>query len=211
MGSIPMSYCAVLFYKHSGVAKDKALAMKMAAIAAAESSCDPKAKGGPNSNGTYDYGLWQINGGAWADLVKEPDIFQPMYNASAAGVVYKKQGLSAWSVYGGENYRKNLEAVKNQLQGQSWEEIASSKDYNKAIYTGSSNVSDINSAADAANPLGGIAKMWDLTPVTDFLKTQMAVIGVFALAMLFIVLGLYLLIKPALPPVSINPLPIKTK
>lgn len=211
MSSVPMSYCAVLFYNSSGQAKDKALAMKMAAIAAAESSCDPKAKGGPNSNGTYDHGLWQINDGAWPDLVKIPEIYDPLYNVGIAGRVYRLQGLSAWSTYGGEKYKKNLEAVRSLMAGQSWDEITASKDYNKFINTGKSSVSDINSASDAANPIGGLAKMWDLTPVTDFLKTQLAVVGVFALAMLFIVLGLYLLIKPALPPVSVNPLPIKTK
>ena len=210
-----MSYCAVLFYQKSGVAKDKALAMKMAAIAAAESSCDPKAKGGPNSNGTYDHGLWQINDGAWPDLVKGKDIYSPIYNAYAAGIVYKKQGLSAWSTYGGENYRKNLEAVRSLMVGQSWDELGSSKDYLKFISSGVSAVPDVARGSDAANPVDSIGKaigsVWDLTPVANFFKMQIAVVGVFALAMLLIVLGLYLLVKPALPPISVNPLPIKTK
>lgn len=189
--------------------------MKMAAIAGAESSCDPKAKGGPNSNGTYDYGLWQINDGAWPDLVKVPEIFDPLYNVGAAGRVYRLQGLSAWSTYGGEKYRKNLEAVRSQMAGQSWDEITASKDYNRFINSGTSGVSDINAGDDAASPIDSIGKalgtMWDLSPLTNFFKTQMAVMGVFSLAMVFIILGLYLLVKPALPPVSVNPLPIKTK
>lgn len=210
-----MSYCAILFYEKSGVAKDKALAMKMAAIAGAESSCNPKAKGGPNSNGTYDHGLWQINDGAWPDLVKGKDIYSPIYNAYAAGVVYKKQGLSAWSTYGGETYKKNLEAVRSLMAGQPWDKLASSKDYLKFISSGVSAVPDAahNTDNPLGDPVGSIGKalgnVWDLSSVTDFLKMQMATMGVFALAMLLLALGLYLLVKPVLPPVSINPLPIK--
>jgi hypothetical protein len=208
MGNLPIQYVAVLWYDRSGVGRDKALAMKMAAIAAAESSLNPKAKGGPNSNGTFDHGLWQINDVHNPDLTR---IYNPVYNASIAGEIYKKQGLNAWSAYGNELYKKNLDAVQNALKGQSWGDIEASSDYQKAINSGESAVSDINSAGDAANPIGGLAKMWDLTPVADFFRMQIAVVGVFALAMLLIVLGLYILVKPALPPVSVNPLPIKTK
>lgn len=67
-----------------------------AAIALAESSGRTHARGGPNSNGSYDYGLWQINSVHGADKRNWSD---PSTNAAMAYAVYRSQGWRAWTVY----------------------------------------------------------------------------------------------------------------
>lgn len=69
------------------------------AVAFAESGFNATAINRSNSNGSTDYGLWQINSvhnfpevanGTWRD---------PKVNASMALRVYRRQGWNAWSVY----------------------------------------------------------------------------------------------------------------
>ncbi|KAF4518951.1 hypothetical protein B566_EDAN007737 [Ephemera danica] len=49
-----------------------------------ESRYNSAAKGGPNSNGSYDHGMWQINDNYWC----------------AGDMIYYRHGFSAWSTYG---------------------------------------------------------------------------------------------------------------
>lgn len=75
----------------------------MVAIALAESSGNPDATH-TNSNGSIDYGLWQINsvhniGG---------NLLDPATNAQAAKTVYDQQGLKAWSTYNSGAYTRYL-------------------------------------------------------------------------------------------------------
>ena len=86
------------------------VAQTMAAIALAESGGQVGAKGGPNSDGTYDYGLWQINtvnvnSHHWsvASLLGNPE-----YNAKAAVAIYKSAGFGAWSTYNSGAYKQFL-------------------------------------------------------------------------------------------------------
>lgn len=75
------------------------------AIAMAESGGDPTIKGGPNSNGTYDYGLFQINeihnpmAENWAD---------PVVNARMALKIYRDAGNKwiPWSTYKNRAHQK---------------------------------------------------------------------------------------------------------
>jgi Lysozyme like domain len=81
------------------------VAPQMAAIAIAESSGNPVATNN-DSDGTTDYGLWQINsihGFNSAGLTSNP-----AYNAEAAVAVYNSQGFGAWSTYGNSNYETAL-------------------------------------------------------------------------------------------------------
>ena len=77
------------------------VAQIMAAIAYAESA--GSATGGPNSDGTYDYGIWQINSSHGFNTQQLLDDAQ--YNASAAVQVFNGaaeatgNGFSAWSTY----------------------------------------------------------------------------------------------------------------
>ena len=83
-----------------------------AAIAMAESSGNPDAVH-QNTNGTTDYGLWQINtvhdsdswgGPGWAEACKG----NPILCAQRAYEVYRQQGWDAWTTYKSGAYKKYL-------------------------------------------------------------------------------------------------------
>lgn len=83
----------------------KSLAPVMAAIALAESSGRMNAIDN-DSNGSTDYGLWQINsvhGYNSAQLLSNAN-----YNAQAAVAVLNSQGLGAWTTYTSGAYRQYL-------------------------------------------------------------------------------------------------------
>lgn len=82
------------------------VAKTMAAIALAESGGRVGAIGGPNPNGTYDYGLWQINSSH--RYAKYKLLHDAGYNARAAVAVYHSQGLQAWSTYSSGAYKAFL-------------------------------------------------------------------------------------------------------
>lgn len=69
----------------------------MVAIAKAESKWRVEAVGGPNRNGTYDRGLFQINDVHRKDRNKL--VRDATYNTEVAYAIYKSQGLRAWSTY----------------------------------------------------------------------------------------------------------------
>lgn len=81
------------------------LANLMAAIAMAESSGRTNATN-TNTNGTTDYGLWQINSSHGYDASKL--LSDPLYNAKAAVAIEKSQGLGAWTTYTSGAYRQFL-------------------------------------------------------------------------------------------------------
>lgn len=76
----------------------------MVAIARAESGFNVGAVGGPNSNGTYDYGLFQINSVHGYDRGKLTS--DAAYNTHAAHDIYSSQGLRAWSTYNNGAYKQ---------------------------------------------------------------------------------------------------------
>lgn len=95
------------------------------AIAKAESGWSNTAKGGPNSDGTYDWGLWQIN-----DVHKPSDSVKhdPAANARAAYAIYSKAGnkFTPWATFNSGKYKQFLseskDAVKQlQSNGPDWE------------------------------------------------------------------------------------------
>jgi hypothetical protein len=61
------------------------------AIMRAESGARPNAIGGPNYNGTYDYGCWQIN--------NTPRALDPNIGAKIAWYKYNHSGWYPWTVY----------------------------------------------------------------------------------------------------------------
>jgi len=80
----------------------------MTCIASLESSYNCAAGPHENSNGTDDYGLFQINSGYWcsgpgtiANGCGHPcsDMFQCQTNAQCALEVYHQQGFTAWATY----------------------------------------------------------------------------------------------------------------
>jgi hypothetical protein len=86
------------------------------AIALTESSGNTDAIGGPNANGSHDYGLWQINDKAHPDLIseavkKDGSWKIPSKNFTMAVSVYTSQGFNAWSTYKYGLYGANLPAA----------------------------------------------------------------------------------------------------
>lgn len=80
------------------------LAPIMAAIALAESGGRVDAVGGPNSDGSYDYGLFQINS-VHSQFDKHRLVSDAAYNTRAAISVWRSQGLAAWSTYNSGAYQ----------------------------------------------------------------------------------------------------------
>jgi len=85
---------------------DPKLAVTMAAIALAESNGVIDAQSPPNTNGTIDRGLWQINSVHGYDAGKL--LSDPLYNARAAVAIERSQGLGSWSTWKSGAYKSHL-------------------------------------------------------------------------------------------------------
>lgn len=88
----------------------------MTAIAMAESSGRTDVTH-HNSDGSTDYGVWQINS-VHSDILALGNWADPAVNARMAFAVYKKQGYSAWSVFKSNSYLTHL-ATAQTAAGQS--------------------------------------------------------------------------------------------
>ncbi len=77
----------------------------MVAIAKAESGFRTEAIGGPNRNGTYDRGLFQINDVHKLD--RNRLVNDATYNTQMAKRIYDSQGLRAWATYTSGSWRKH--------------------------------------------------------------------------------------------------------
>lgn len=82
----------------------KAIAPVMAAIAIAESGGYEKRISPPNTDGTVDRGLWQIN-----SVHGKLSTTEATSNAASAVKIYKTQGLKAWTTYTNGAYKKELQ------------------------------------------------------------------------------------------------------
>lgn len=79
-------------------AQSRARTITAVAVALAESGGNPRARGGPNTNGTYDHGLWQINDVHRAQFANR-DIYDARVNLDVAQQVWLSQGWGAWSAF----------------------------------------------------------------------------------------------------------------
>jgi hypothetical protein len=80
------------------------------AIVKAESNNNSAAKGGPNRNGSYDWGLFQIN-----DVHKPTDEVKknPLANARVAYGLYTARGnFKDWATYNSGSYQEHLPAAR---------------------------------------------------------------------------------------------------
>lgn len=85
------------------------------AVAIAESGGRTDIIGPVNSNGTRDYGVWQINSGhtaLFAQTAQNRDWYQAFVNAEWAHTVFQGQGWSAWSAYKSGKYRQHMEVAQ---------------------------------------------------------------------------------------------------
>lgn len=85
----------------------KSDATTAAAIALAESGGNEGATSPVNSNGTRDYGAWQINSSHTA-ILASGDKYNLADNARMAFAVYKAQGFNAWTTYKSGAYKAQL-------------------------------------------------------------------------------------------------------
>lgn len=69
------------------------------AVGLAESGGATAVVGGPNWNGTYDHGVWQINSVHRHLFEQYPEWWVPENNARMAFAVFSDQGWDAWSAY----------------------------------------------------------------------------------------------------------------
>ena len=98
-------------------------AVKLLAIALAESSGDPEAHNDDASTGDDSYGLWQINmlgdmgpeRRAALGLISNDQLNDPTINAMAMRYIFKQQGFNAWSVYKSGKYREFLPDAQRAL------------------------------------------------------------------------------------------------
>ena len=162
------------------------------AIAYAESGWDDTARGGPNSNGTYDYGLWQIN-----DIHKptQTEKTNSVANGQRAYRIYKEAGNSfkPWATYNDGKYKRHLglaqEAVK-ELSGMSLSEL---DDIAKTIagIPGAA-VDKVGDAAGAIpNPVAGVSQSIDkINGTIGKVVNNMVLIFI---AVVCIVLGVFIL------------------
>jgi Lysozyme like domain len=128
---------------------------KGVAVGWAESSGRGDAIGGPNTDGSFDYGLWQINGKAHPDLMtSDEQWWSPGYNAQMAVKVYQDAGNSfkPWSTYGGISYQLNMIAAQA---------AADAPDNSIAMRTGGGNTVTVNPLTEPlvniGSAVGGIA------------------------------------------------------
>src|SRR6202035_4363377 len=81
------------------------MAHLMSAIALAESSGNPAARGPTDAQGNVPEGLWQIKMPLNAASVPGGNAFNPLANAEGAVNILASQGLGAWATYGSGAYR----------------------------------------------------------------------------------------------------------
>lgn len=87
-------------------------AKTLAAIAGAESSYDTSVVSKPNTNGTVDRGLWQINS-VHSQYDPNQLTTDPSYNAKAALDILRGQGWKAWTTYTNGAYKQFLSGDPN--------------------------------------------------------------------------------------------------
>lgn len=83
-----------------------AQAKVMAAIAMAESGGRVGAVNNSNTDGSSDFGLWQINSSHGYDQARLTS--DPLYNARMAYKIWHEQGLGAWTTYSSGAYTQFL-------------------------------------------------------------------------------------------------------
>lgn len=88
------------------------------AIALAESSGKPGRISGVNANGSRDWGLWQINDKAHADLLNGPNWADPVQNLRMAFTVWQQAGgkWTPWTTYNTGAYRMYMNRASTAIQ-----------------------------------------------------------------------------------------------
>lgn len=130
------------------------------AVALAESGGKPGAVG-HNTNGSSDWGLWQINDHAHPELFTASNWADPSANADMAFKVWQQSGgkWSAWSTYNSGKYQMYMGRAQTAIRNRDANGYATwLADYDNKVFTANGYASTSSFIAGFAsnNPLGDI-------------------------------------------------------
>lgn len=150
-----------------------------AAIALAESGGETFVKGGPNSDGTFDYGLWQINdihkNDSFVPNGNMQSMFDPGNNAKAMFVLSGGgTNWKAWSSFGNRSYLEHMTAAKEAVAKFDPSKITSS-----TLPKTTPNTTPGTTVNDAANSAANTSTGgYSVGEVQDILNAGFGVLGV---------------------------------
>jgi hypothetical protein len=159
------------------------------AIALAESGGRTDAKGGPNSNGTFDWGLFQIN-----DVHKPTDAEKtdPLANARRAYKIWVQAGHSfkPWATYNSGSYKKH---VTDGLLG--YDQIKNDPSIEARLKEGDteSHFGKVNEGSPLAN-VGGVVE-GGFNALTKSLFGAVINVAVVGVAVVLLILGVVILMR----------------
>lgn len=154
------------------------------AIALAESGGRAYAIGGPNSDGTYDYGCWQINEGAHPEKFQGVDWSNPQTNAKMAFAVYTEAGNSwrPWSVFNSGKYKQFekafAEGVADSIPGGA-DPLSQATELLEGLGEEVAESTGIDAVGEAINNIGGAvykAGQW-LGDADNWIRVAQVVVG----------------------------------
>ena len=159
----------------------------MASIAMAESGGKPDRISPPDSDGSHDVGLWQINS---KHGYSDTQMQDPYYNVSAARVIFDSQGLGAWSTYNSGAYKQFLSTATFEAQQVGALNTAGGfSPITNTIHAAGSAVNAVGNAANSVtNVFGGIVS--NLTSGQFWIMVLKILAGV-----VLIGVGLYMMVK----------------
>lgn len=159
------------------------------AIALAESGGKTDAKGGPNSNGTYDYGLFQIN-----DVHKPTDAEKtdPLANARRAYKIWVQAGHSfkPWSTYNSGSYKKHLTDAQV-----AYGDIKANPDVEARLKAG--DTSGTFGEIKEGSPIDNVGNVVEggFNAITKGIFGAVLNLGVLAVAVVLLILGVVILLR----------------
>ncbi len=168
------------------------------AIAYDESRFDTKAVGGPNSNGSKDFGLFQVNS------VHKPtsdEKTQPLANTKKAYAIYKQQGWKAWATY-----NKGLSGAAKK-QGQiGFDKVKANPDYADKVVEQEQTPTVQDDFTQGVGIPGAIKN--GISAVTKTIETFALNTLAVTAALVFIILGIVILLRGPIGSVATKATPI---
>ena len=171
------------------------------AIVRAESGGEPGKVSAPNKNGTYDYGLWQINSvhkARWNQMFVESESWEkggwanPATNTWFAYELFKARGRGwgDWAAYNNGSYKNHLHDIN--LEGITLS--ASSQTY-QGMLADALTFGKGGKAVDEASKEAIDSIDQKLGAAFNFVKDGAVTVGVFVLAVVLLILGVWFLLS----------------
>lgn len=159
------------------------------AIALAESGGVTDAKGGPNTNGTYDWGLFQIN-----DVHKPTDAEKtdPIANARRAYKIWVQAGHSfkPWATFNSGSYKRKLTDAQV-----AYGDIHANPDVEERLKKG--DLSGHFGEIDKGSPLDNVGSVFEggLNALTKGIYGAVINLAVVGVAVVLLILGVVILMR----------------